>query len=172
MAKPSKIPLLNEPETKAMILKHVSEGMTDKELYKVLSVSNMTFKKWKDLPENKDDYLQAKREMYENLLSIAESGLKKKAEGLTLTEEEIEYDGEGNITKRKVKNKQTAPDTLALMFIAKAGNPEVWNPSEFRRLQLEEKQGNDLKDVIKDVTTYNVRNYKEPEGITAPEGFE
>lgn len=172
MAKPSKIPMLNEPDTKAMILKHVSEGMTDQELYKILHVSNVTFKKWKDLPENQEDYFQAKKAMYDNLLSIAESGLKKKAEGLTLTEEEVEYDGQGKVTKRKVKSKQTAPDTLALMFIAKAGNPEVWNPSEYRRLQLEEKQGNDLKDVIKDISTYDVKQYSLPENIEVPEGFE
>ena len=86
MAKPSKIPMLNDPDTKAMILKHVSEGMTDQELYKILHVSNVTFKKWKDLPENQEDYFQAKKAMYDNLLSIAESGLKKKAEGIVLTE--------------------------------------------------------------------------------------
>ena len=172
MAKPSKIPMLNEPDTKAMILKHVSEGMTDQELYKILHVSNVTFKKWKDLPENQEDYINAKKAMYDNLLSIAESGLKKKAEGITLTEEEVEYDGQGKVVKRKVKSKQTAPDTLALMFIAKAGNAKVWNPSEYRRLELEEKQGNDLKDVIKDISTYDVKQYSLPDNIEVPEGFE
>ena len=58
------------------------------------------------------------------------------------------------------------------MFIAKAGNPEVWNPSEYRRLQLEEKQGNDLKDVIQDISTYDVKQYSLPENIEVPEGFE
>jgi len=57
------------------------------------------------------------------------------------------------------------------MMDAKAGNPELYNPTEWRRLQQEEASAHDLKAKIEELDDYKLSNYKTPE-IKAPEGFE
>ena len=57
------------------------------------------------------------------------------------------------------------------MMVAKAGNPELYNPTEWRRLQQEESSAHDLKAKIEELDDYKLSNYKTPE-IEAPKGFE
>lgn len=56
------------------------------------------------------------------------------------------------------------------MMVAKAGNPELYNPTEWRRLQQEESSAHDLKAKIEELDDYKlqVRNSK----IEVPKGFE
>ena len=57
------------------------------------------------------------------------------------------------------------------MMVAKAGNPELYNPTEWRRLQQEEASSNDLKAKIEELDDYKLSKYETPE-IKAPKGFE
>ena len=57
------------------------------------------------------------------------------------------------------------------MMVAKAGNPELYNPTEWRRLQHEESSAHDLKAKIEELDDYKLSKYKTPE-IEVPEGFE
>ena len=56
-------------------------------------------------------------------------------------------------------------------MVAKAGNPELYNPTEWRRLQQEESNAHDLKAKIEELDDYKLSKYKTPE-IKVPEGFE
>ena len=57
------------------------------------------------------------------------------------------------------------------MMVAKAGNPELYNPTEWRRLQQEQSNSSDLKAKIEELDDYKLSNYKTPE-IEVPKGFE
>ena len=89
----------------------------------------------------------------------------------TLKETETIYDADGNVEKVKVKEKELDKDSLVAMMVAKAGNPELYNPTEWRRLQQEESSSNDLKAKIEELDDYKLSKYKTPK-IEVPKGFE
>lgn len=169
VGRPTILPEMLEPEMTAEILEKVSEGCYDIEIYKALHVSAATFRKWKEA--NKEAYDEAKKIARSGMLDVAESALMAKLQPRVLKETETKYNAAGEVVDVKVKEKTLDSDSLIAMFVAKAGNPELWNPSEYRRLQLEEKSGNDLKEAIDKITTYDIKKYQAPE-IQAPEGFE
>ena len=57
------------------------------------------------------------------------------------------------------------------MFVAKAGNPELWNPAEWRRLKNEEKGSDKLAEVARELSGYSLSKYKEPTQIEPPVDF-
>ena len=170
VGRPTILPEMSEEPLYSEIIDKIESGCNDREIYTALHVSAKTFRIWRDA--HRKAYDEAKAVARSNMLELAESALASKMTVRTLKETETIYNSDGTVDKIKVKEKELDKDSLVAMFIAKAGNPEVWNPSEYRRLQLEEKQGNDLKDVIKDVSTYDVKQYSLPENIEVPEGFE
>lgn len=169
VGRPTILPEMMTPKMTEQILEKVAEGCYDIEIYKALHVSAATFRKWRDA--NIEAYESAKAVARANMLSAAESAIMSKLQPRTLTETETTYEADGSVKMTKVKEKQLDSDSLIAMFVAKAANPELWNPSEYRRLQLEEKSGNDLKEAIDKITTYDVNKYAEPV-IEPPRGFE
>lgn len=169
VGRPTILPEMMTEEMTEQILEKVAEGCYDIEIYKALHVSAATFRKWRDA--NIEAYDKAKALARSNMLSAAESAIMSKLQPRTLSETETIYEADGKVKSVKVKEKQLDSDSLIAMFVAKAANPELWNPSEYRRLQLEEKSGNDLKDAIDKITTYDVNKYQAPE-ITIPEGYD
>ena len=57
------------------------------------------------------------------------------------------------------------------MMVAKAGNPELYNPTEWRILQQEESNSHDLKAKIEELDDYKLSKYETPK-IEVPKGFE
>ncbi len=159
MSKKSVMPMLEDPKNTEKILELVANGFYDKDIYKKLKVSSKTFQKWK--ANHEADYEKAKSERYYNLLGTAESGLVKKLTGFKQKEviKNYKYDesGEKILVGETVKTKDIPPDTLAIMFALKAGNPERWNYAEYKKLQLEEKSGNEIKDIIEHLNKYELK---------------
>ncbi|MQW21988.1 MULTISPECIES: bacteriophage terminase small subunit [unclassified Lactococcus] len=162
LARESKLEILNSPETTEEILELVSEGYYDKDIYKELKISNATFKKWKD--EHALDYKKAKAKSVGVALKSAENGLMKKLQGGVNREEifNYNYDEDGNETliSKQVKTKEFPPDTLAVMFTLKAGNPEKWNYAEFKRLELDNQGNDELKDIALSLKQYRPENFQ------------
>ncbi|MFK4936751.1 bacteriophage terminase small subunit [Lactococcus garvieae] len=166
MAKKSVIPILEEPKNTEKILDLVANGFYDKDIYKKLKVSSKTFQKWKE--NHEEEYEKAKSHRYFNLLGTAESGLVKKLTGFkqkeTIKTYKYTVEGEKILVGETVKTKDIAPDSLAIMFALKAGDPERWNYAEFKKLQLEEKSGNEIKDIIEQLNKYNLKPPEEDSG--------
>ncbi|MGL5895743.1 MAG: bacteriophage terminase small subunit [Lactococcus lactis] len=163
MSKNSSVPILEQDKNSELIIEMVANGFYDKDIYKKLKVSNKTFQKWKT--NHKEAYEKAKGERYHNLLGTAESGLVKKLTGFKQKEviKNYKYDDDGNkiLTSEIVKTKDIAPDTLAVMFALKAGDPEKWNYAEFKKLQLEEKSSDEIKDIVEQLSKYKLKPPKE-----------
>lgn len=162
MAKPNRLPELDERTEE--ILTMVENGFYDYEIYKALKVSVQTFMTWREA--HREAYDEAKKAVYTNLLRKAESGLQAKIEGTTLKEETVEYDEHGQVKKRIVKTKDTAPDSLAIMFALKSADMERYDPVQFRRLALEEKQDDKIKDVIENLQKYSQKDIQQPRDVT------
>lgn len=146
------------------ILTMVENGFYDYEIYKALHVSSETFRKWREA--HRSAYDDAKKAVYTNLLRKAESGLQAKIEGVTLKEETVEYDEHGQVKKRIVKTKDTAPDSLAIMFALKSADMERYDPVQFRRLALEEKSDDKIQEVIESLQGYSMKEIQAPKDVT------
>ncbi|WP_054639851.1 bacteriophage terminase small subunit [Lactococcus fujiensis] len=168
LAKESKMSILNSPETTEKILSLVSEGYYDKDIYKELKISNATFKKWKD--EHTIEYKKAKAKSISIALKNAQNGLMKKLLGGVNKEETLnfQYDDDGNETlvSKQVKTKEFPPDTLAIMFTLKAGDPEKWNYAEFKRLQIDDAGSDALKELAMEAAKYSLSNYQKPPEVS------
>ena len=164
--RPSMLPEMMKPEMTEQILEKVAEGCYDIEIYKSLHTSAQTFAKWREA--NREAYDEAKSIARTNMLSLAESALQRKLTPHTAEETEIEYDGDGNIIKRKVKTKHYEPDSIVSMFVAKAGNMALYDPVNYRRLQLEEKTDDKIKDVIEALQQYPLSKYETPIEVQPP----
>lgn len=169
IGRPTILPKMLEPEMTKEILDKIEEGCNDREIYSALHVSAKTFRVWREA--NRTAYDEAKAQARANLLDLAESALASKMSVRTLKETETLYNPDGTVKGYKVKEKELDKDSLVAMMVAKAGNPELYNPTEWRRLQQEEQNGSDLKRAIENMTKFDVKNYEEPEGIKAPTDF-
>lgn len=167
--RPTILPEMYKEPLFSKIIDKIESGCNDREIYTHLHCSAKTFRKWRD--DNRKAYDEAKSVSRANLLELAESALASKMTVRTLKETETIYDASGNIEKVKVKEKELDKDSLVAMFIAKAGNPELYNPTEWRRLQQEESSAHDLKAKIEELDDYKLSNYETPK-IEVPEGFE
>ena len=167
--RPTILPKMYEEPLFSQIIDKIESGCNDREIYTHLHCSAKTFRKWRD--DNRQAYDEAKSVSRANLLELAESALASKMTVRTLKETETIYDESGNVEKVKVKEKELDKDSLVAMFIAKAGNPELYNPTEWRRLQQEESSAHDLKAKIEELDDYKLSNYETPK-IEVPDGFE
>lgn len=167
--RPTILPKMYEEPLFSQIIDKIESGCNDREIYTSLHCSAKTFRTWRD--DNRKAYDEAKSVSRANLLELAESALASKMTVRTLKETETIYDASGNVEKVKVKEKELDKDSLVAMFIAKAGNPELYNPTEWRRLQQEESSAHDLKAKIEELDDYKLSKYETPE-IKVPEGFE
>lgn len=164
--RPSPIDWMMTPEGTAEILRQVEDGLNDIEIYKALHTSATMFRRWRDA--NIEAYDEAKSNARKTMLGLAESALASKLQVRELTETEITYDEQGNVKSKKVKTKQLDVDSLTAMFIAKAANPELYNRSEYQRLQIDSEKGDSIKEAIDTLIQYDVKKYKTPE-IEAPD---
>lgn len=169
VGRPTILPEMMKEEMTNDILDKIEQGCNDREIYSALHVSAKTFRVWREA--NRKAYDEAKAQARANLLGLAESALASKMNVRTLKETETLYNPDGSVKGYKVKEKELDKDSLVAMMVAKAGNPELYNPTEWRRLQQEEKKGSDLKEAIEEITKFNIKNYQEPEGIQAPKDF-
>ena len=167
--RPTILPKMYEEPLFSQIIDKIESGCNDREIYTSLHCSAKTFRKWRD--DNIKAYDEAKGIARANLLELAESALASKLTVRTLKETETIYDADGNVEKVKVKEKEMDKDSLVAMMVAKAGNPELYNPTEWRRLQQEDSNSNDLKAKIEELDDYKLSKYETPE-IEAPKGFE
>ena len=154
--RPTILPKMYEEPLFSQIIDKIESGCNDREIYTSLHCSAKTFRKWRD--DNIKAYDEAKSIARGNLLELAESALASKLTVRTLKETETIYDADGNVEK-------------VAMMVAKAGNPELYNPTEWRRLQQEESSSNDLKAKIEELDDYKLSKYETPK-IEVPEGFE
>lgn len=167
--RPTILPKMYEEPLFSQIIDKIESGCNDREIYTSLHCSAKTFRKWRD--DNIKAYDEAKGIARGNLLELAESALASKLTVRTLKETETIYDADGNVEKVKVKEKELDKDSLVAMMVAKAGNPELYNPTEWRRLQQEESSAHDLKAKIEELDDYKLSKYETPK-IEVPEGFE
>ena len=167
--RPTILPKMYEEPLFSQIIDKIESGCNDREIYTSLHCSAKTFRKWRD--DNIKAYDEAKSIARVNLLELAESALASKLTVRTLKETETIYDADGNVEKVKVKETELDKDSLVAMIVAKAGNHELYNPTEWRRLQQEDSISNDLKAKIEELDDYILSKYKTPE-IEVPEGFE
>lgn len=167
--RPTILPEMYKEPLFSQIIDKIESGCNDREIYTSLHCSAKTFRTWRD--DNIKAYEDAKSVSRANLLELAESALASKMTVRTVKETETIYDADGKVEKVKVKEKELDKDSLVAMFIAKAGNPELYNPTEWRRLQQEESSAHDLKAKIEELDDYKLSKYETPE-IEVPEGFE
>lgn len=167
--RPSNLSYIMTEEGTEEVLEKVREGCSDIDIYKPLHMSALTFRKWRDA--HIKEYDEAKTFAQSNMLSLAESALQAKLRPRVVTETEILYNEDGSIKSKRVKEKELDIDSLTAMFVAKAGNPELWNPAEWRRLKNEEKGSDKLAEVARELSGYNLSKYKEPEHIEPPVDF-
>ena len=168
--RPSALDEMMTPEITQEILDKVADGVADYEIYKALHTSSITFRKWRDA--NIDAYDDAKKVARSNMLSLAESALQAKMRPRTLTETETVYEADGKTIKSiKVKTKEYDIDTNASIFVAKAGNPQLYDGVNFAKIKEAEMGAMELKEAIEATSKYNLENYEVPEGIEVPTDF-
>lgn len=168
--RPSALNDMMTPEVTEQILEKVKDGLADYEIYKSLHTSSTTFRKWRDA--NINAYDEAKVIARANMLSLAESALQAKLKPRTLTETETLYEADGKTIKSfKVKTKEYDIDTNASIFIAKAGNPKLYDPVNFAKIKEAEMGAVELREAIEATSKYNLDNYEAPAGIEAPTDF-
>ena len=167
--RPSNLDYLMSPEGTEQALEKIREGCSDIDIYKPLHMGAVTFRKWREA--NIKAYDEAKQLAKSNMLGLAESALQAKLRPRVIKETETLYNPDGSIKSKRVKEKELDSDSLIAMFVAKAGNPELWNASEWRRIKNEEKGKDKLAEAIAELSEYKLGNYQEPENIEAPTDF-
>ena len=168
--RPSMLPLMNSDEVKQQILDKVMEGLSDYDIYTQMHVGYRTFKKWKE--QNIEDYNNARDVRHKRMLALAEGALVSKLQTRVIKETETKTDADGNVLYTITKEKEKEPDTLASMFVAKAVNPELWNPAEWKKLQNEEVGAREIKHAIEQLNDYSVRDVTPPPvEIEAPKEY-
>lgn len=168
--RPSALDDMMKPEITQEILDKIADGVADYEIYKSLHTSSRTFNKWRDA--HISEYDEAKAVARSNMLSLAESALQAKMKAHTLTETETVYEADMKTVKLyRVKTKEVDPDTNASMFVARAGNPQLYDPVNFAKIKEAEKGASDLREAIEATKRYNLDNYEVPDGIEAPVDF-
>lgn len=168
--RPSAFDDMMKPDVTADILKKIADGCADYEIYKALHTSALTFRKWRDA--NIKAYDDAKELARSNMLSLAESALQAKMKRHTLVETETVYEADMKTVKlHRVKTKEIDPDTNASMFVARAGNPQLYDPVNFAKIKEAEVGASELREAIEATKRYDLNNYETPDGIEAPVDF-
>ncbi|MFK4967845.1 bacteriophage terminase small subunit [Lactococcus garvieae] len=153
----SKIDELNSENVTAEIIKKVESGATDMKIYKALGVTNKTFDKWK--AEHQDEYELAKQNAHIIALTKVEAKLNKKVRGGWRRKEKYEVDEDGNEILVSVERQQVDPSENAIIFWLRSHAPEIYDRATMKRLELEEKSTENVQDIIKKLSEFDVNNY-------------
>ena len=150
---------LNSNKTTQAILNKVADGINDYQIYTALGVANSTFNTWKK--EHEQEYSEAKEIANVKALEIVESHLNKKIFGGWRIKQRYEI-GEDGIEKLvSYERQQVDPELNAIMFYLKNKAPDQWNSLEIAKLKQDENNTESLRDVIQNLSKYDVKNYEQ-----------
>ena len=117
------------PILKKAILASIAAGSTATAAAKAAGVSVSVLYSWRMEDPEFDEALD---EAYLAMCHSVEDALYRSAVGAKQTEETTDYDGEGNVTKRRVVEKTMAPQWAAGIIVLKNRMPRKWrdNPKQ------------------------------------------
>lgn len=149
---------LNTQKTTQAILKKVSDGLNDYQIYSALGVASSTFNTWKK--EHEQEYQDAKEVAIETALEVVESHLNKKIFGGWRIKQRYEIGDDGVEKLVSYERQQVDPELNAIMFYLKNKAPDQWNSLEIAKLKQDENNIENLRDVIQNLSKYDVKNYE------------
>lgn len=150
---------LNKDKTTKAILKNVSDGLNDYQIYTALNVASSTFQAWKK--EHEQEYQEAKEVANVKALEIVESHLNKKIFGGWRIKQRFEIDESGVEKLVSYERQQVDPELNAIMFYLKNKAPDKWNSLEIAKLKQDSENIDSLRDVIQNLSKYDVKNYEQ-----------
>ena len=150
---------LNNDKTTKAILKKVSNGLNDYQIYSALKVASSTFQTWKK--EHIDEYNEAKEIANVKALELVESHLNKKIFGSWRIKQRYEIDESGVEKLVSYEKQQVDPELNAIMFYLRNKAPNKWNSLEIAKLKQDENNTESLRDVIQNLSKYDVKNYEQ-----------
>lgn len=150
---------LNNDKTTKAILKKVSNGLNDYQIYSALKVASSTFNTWKK--EHEQEYQDAKEIANVKALELVESHLNKKIFGGWRIKQRYEIDDNGIEKLVSYERQQVDPELNAIMFYLKNKAPNEWNSLEIAKLKQDENNKENLHDVIQNLSKYDVKNYEQ-----------
>ena len=150
---------LNNDKTTKAILKKVSNGLNDYQIYSALKVASSTFNTWKK--EHEQEYQDAKEIANVKALELVESHLNKKIFGGWRIKQRYEIDDNGIEKLVSYERQQVDPELNAIMFYLKNKAPNEWNSLEIAKLKQDENNIENLRDVIQNLSKYDVKNYEQ-----------
>ena len=149
---------LNNQKTTKAILKKVSDGLNDYQIYTALGVASSTFNIWKK--EHEQEYQDAKEIANVKALELVESHLNKKIFGGWRIKQRYEIGDDGVEKLVSYERQQVDPELNAIMFYLKNKAPDKWNSLEIAKLKQDENNADSLRDVIQNLSKYDVKNYE------------
>ena len=149
---------LNNDKTTKAILQKVANGLNDYQIYSALKVASSTFQTWKK--EHIDEYNEAKEVASVKALELVESHLNKKIFGGWRIKQRYEIDESGVEKLVSYERQQVDPELNAIMFYLKNKAPDQWNSLEIAKLKQDENNTENLRDVIQNLSKYDVKNYE------------
>ena len=150
---------LNSNKTTQVILNKVADGINDYQIYTALGVASSTFNTWKK--EHEQEYSEAKEIANIKALEIVESHLNKKIFGGWRIKQRYEIDESGVEKLVSYERQQVDPELNAIMFYLKNKAPDQWNSLEIAKLKQDENNTDSLRDVIQNLSKYDVKNYEQ-----------
>lgn len=153
--------IMNSEKVTEEIIKKIESGATDMKIYKALGTTNKTFDKWK--AEHQEEYDLAKENSKLIALGKVEAQLNKKVRGGWRRKERYEVDEDGNEILVSFERQQVDPELNAIMFWLKSHHPEIYDKVSLKRLELEEKEGANIQEVIQQLSKFDVKNYSHDE---------
>ena len=100
------------------------KGFTMIELAEFFEVNEQTIYNWKDKHPEFFEAIKNGTQEYDSEMEVALN--KKGMGGYHLTDITVEYDGEGNVTKKTLKKREQAPDTGAAFIWLKNRQRDKW----------------------------------------------
>ena len=149
---------LNNKKTTQAILKKVSNGLNDYQIYSALKVASSTFNVWKK--EHEREYSEAKEIASVKALEIVESHLNKKIFGGWRIKQRYEIGDDGVEKLVSYERQQVDPELNAIMFYLKNKAPDQWNGLEIAKLKQDENNTENLREIVQNLSKYDVKNYE------------
>ena len=150
---------LNNQKTTKAILKKVSDGLNDYQIYTALGVASSTFQAWKK--EHDEEYNEAKEIANVKALEIVESHLNKKIFGGWRIKQRYKIDESGVEKLVSYERQQVDPELNAIMFYLKNKAPDQWNSLEIAKLKQDENNTENLREIVQNLSKYDVKNYEQ-----------
>lgn len=150
---------LNNKKTTQAILKNVSDGLNDYQIYTALGVASSTFQAWKK--EHDEEYNEAKEIANVKALEIVESHLNKKIFGGWRIKQRYKIDESGVEKLVSYERQQVDPELNAIMFYLKNKAPDQWNSLEIAKLKQDENNTENLREIVQNLSKYDVKNYEQ-----------